>query len=91
MARSVWIVRKKEQYVEEHEYTEEEYFHYKQKADRVAAEYNMSDAIPLGEWLRKNGWLTPNSPARQEAMRKIRRMSEGAYEVIEKYVDDNYR
>ena len=73
------------------EYTEEEFFHYKDKAERVAADYNFHDAIPLAQWLRKNGWLTSNSPARKEAMDKIQRMSEGAYEVVEKYVDDNYR
>ena len=91
MTGSIWIVRKKDKYVEEMEYTEEEFFRYKQRAESVAAEYNFSDALPLAEWLRRNGWLNPNSPKRRKAMKKIKRMTEGAYEVVEKYVDANYR
>tara|TARA_R100001015_G_C4552449_1_gene114011 strand:+ start:307 stop:582 length:276 start_codon:yes stop_codon:yes gene_type:complete len=91
MARSVWVLRKKEKYVEEMDYVEEEFFHYKNKAIATMEEYNLDDAFPLGIWLRKNGWLTKNSPARREAMSKIKRMSEGAWEVVEKFVDDDYR
>jgi len=91
MTGSIWIVRKKDKYVEETEYTEEEFFRYKNRADSIAAAYNLSDAIPLARWLRRNGWLNEGTELNREAMGKIRRMSEGAYEVVEKYVDDKYR
>lgn len=85
--------KKEKKYLREGEYVNEDYYYYKEKAERIAADLNFDDAKSHdnAEWLRKNGWLTSNSPKRAEAMDIIKRMSEGAWEVIERIVDDRYQ
>ena len=93
MTRSIWLVRKKKKYLREGEYVREDFYYYREKAERIKEDLNFEDAKSHdnAEWLRKNGWLTTNSPNRPEAMDKIRRMSEGAWEVIERRVDDRFQ
>ena len=89
MARdTVYLIRKKEEYGGKP--YNMEYYKYRHAAESIVADYNLSDAERVGKKLRKLGWLMPNSSDRPEAMGIIKRMSEGAWEVIEKHVNADY-